>query len=340
MATYIAKSLISDAGGLKQSDEITWKGSKLLPKIELLKVCTILLLMGTFFFPGICAAATPGDNSSHANASISLGSKGIIDANLTNFVEEAVAYAHKNSQDEVIREFNNPNGTFSRNDLYIFAYGFNGTTLAHPYRHDLVGRDNINLTDVNGVPLIKNMISIAERGNGFLYYVWSNPAHDNKDELKLTYVDKVDNAWWLAAGTYLSNISADFSQASRNNLTRFVDSAVKYARENGKDRALKEFNDQNGTFFNGGLYVFAYDFNCSTLAAPTQPHLIGTNRFDFADPNGVRLIRDMSDLAKGGRGFTYYVYPDPTRNMTERLKLSFVEKVDDTWWLGAGIYTQ
>jgi signal transduction histidine kinase len=46
----------------------------------------------------------------------------------------------------------------------------------------------------------------------------------------------------------------------------------------------------------------------------------------------------MIALAQNGGGFTYYLYPDPAKNMTPGLKLSYVTKVDDTWWMGAGIY--
>ena len=73
-------------------------------------------------------------------------------------------------------------------------------------------------------------------------------------------------------------------------------------------------------------------------ALPTQPELIGKNRIDVEDPNGVKLVRDMIDVAKNGGGFTYYIYPDPERNMTPGFKLSYVAKVDNNWWLAAGVY--
>lgn len=37
-------------------------------------------------------------------------------------------------------------------------------------------------------------------------------------------------------------------------------------------------------------------------------------------------------------GQTYYLYPNPKENMREELKLSYTTKVDDTWYMGAGIY--
>lgn len=84
----------------------------------------------------------------------------------------------------------------------IFAIDFSGTVLAHPYRPNLVGKNEIGLNDTNGVPFFKNMANAALEGNGTVYYVFANPAHNKKPELKLTYVEKVDNAWWLGVGIY------------------------------------------------------------------------------------------------------------------------------------------
>jgi signal transduction histidine kinase len=39
-------------------------------------------------------------------------------------------------------------------------------------------------------------------------------------------------------------------------------------------------------------------------------------------------------------GFLYYIYADPSRNMTPALKLSYVANVDNTWLLGSGIYAK
>ncbi len=266
----------------------------------------------------------------------------INETGLVSFVESAMNYVQKDGKDKALKEFSNKTGSFVHGNLYIYAYDFNGTCIAHPFKSDWIGNNKLDVTDSNGVSMLKNMINVAKEGKGFGYFIFPNPAHSNRNEFKVAYVIKADDNWFLGSGIYLSNMSANFSQSARNNLTSFVDSAVKYAKEKGKDRALKEFNDQNGIFFKGASYVFAYDINGKTLALPNQPNLIGTNRIDLMDPNGVKIIRDMIDQveSKEGRGFTYYIYPDPAENMTDRLKLSYIEKVDDNWWLGAGLYAQ
>jgi cytochrome c len=54
---------------------------------------------------------------------------------LIAFVSEARAYARANGKEKAIALFNDPNGQFCRNGLYIFAEGYDWTALAEPYEH-------------------------------------------------------------------------------------------------------------------------------------------------------------------------------------------------------------
>ena len=265
----------------------------------------------------------------------------IIEKNrLMAFVDEAANYVKDNGKEKALQEFNNRSGSFVRGELYIFAYDFNGTNLAHPIRPDLVGHDQRNLLDINGVAIARNELALAKRGGGVMYLVFQNPVHENREELKLIYLKKVDDSLWLGSGTYLSNISASFSQRDRDELVAYVDEALQFVHENGKEKALEVFNDPKGNFTRDGRYIFAYDYNGRTLALPYQPELIGTNRIDVKDPNGVGFVSQSIDAARMGRGFVYYIYPDASRDMTPALKLSYVVNVNDTWYLGSGIYTK
>ena len=257
---------------------------------------------------------------------------------LTSFVNQAKEFVLAEGKDKALQAFSDPMGTFVKGELYIIAFDFNGTCLAHPYRHEKIGENWLNPTDPNGVSLGRNLREVAKRGEGFAYYIWPNPAHSDAQELKLTYVLKVDEGLWLGAGMYLPGQAHIFSNESREDLVAFLERARDFALNNTRDVALKAFNDRNGEFFRGNRYIFADDFAGNILALPTQPDLIGTNRIDIGDPNDVKLTRNMITLAQSGGGFTYYIYPDPERNMTPGLKLSYITKVDDTWWLGGGIY--
>jgi signal transduction histidine kinase len=259
---------------------------------------------------------------------------------LMAFVDEAANYVKDNGKGKALLEFNNRSGSFVRGELYIFAYDFNGTNLAIPIRPDMVGHDQRNLLDINGVAIVKNELALAKRGGGLMYLVFQNPVHENRQELKLVYIKKVDDSLWLGSGIYLSNISASFGQAERDGLVAFVNEALQFAQKNGREKALKVFNDLKGNFTRNESYIFAYDYTDQTLALPYQPELIGTNRSDVQDPNGVKFHQQAMDKARMGNGFLYYIYPDPSRNMTQALKLSYVANVDGTWYLGSGIYTK
>jgi polar amino acid transport system substrate-binding protein len=259
---------------------------------------------------------------------------------LTAFLDEATAYVIDSSKEKALLQFNNRSGRFVRGDLYIYAYDFNGTNLAHPIRPDLVRHDQRGLVDINGVAMIKNELALAKDGGGLMYLVFQNPLHDDREELKLTCIKNVDSNLWLGSGIYLPNIPASLGQQERDELVAFVEEAVRFANENGKELALQAFSDPKGNFSRGELYIFAYDYDGLTLAHPYQPELIGKSRINASDPNGIKINQQAVNAAKFGNGFFYYIYPDPFQNMTPVLKLGYVSDVDGTWYLGSGIYAK
>jgi len=126
--------------------------------------------------------------------------------------------------------------------------------------------------------------------------------------------------------TYLSN----------ETLVAFVDSAAEYVKEYGKERALSEFNNPNGSFIDGELYIYAYTYNGTTLAHPVSPEKVGINRMDEGE-TGV-FLREYIESVKNGSGFYTLNYVNPAHNLTLESKLVYGVKIDDEWWLGSGIY--
>jgi len=254
------------------------------------------------------------------------------------FVNEAIAYADANGQDKALQEFNDSDGSFVRKDLYIFAYDLNGTCIAHPINPSLVGQTG--LSDTNGIDIVGRELALAKRGGGTLYIVFPNPAHGGKEELKQLFIEDVNDRMYLGSGLYLSLVPASFDQEEISELMAYVNEARLFAQENGKQKALEAFNDPEGIFTVDGRYIFAYDYEGRNLALPFQPELVGKNRIDVKDPNGVYFVQQLIDVAKMGNGSIYYIYPDPSRNMIPALKLSFAASVDDTWFIGSGIYAK
>ena len=125
---------------------------------------------------------------------------------------------------------------------------------------------------------------------------------------------------------------------SKAEVVTFVKSAVIYAKKNGKDMALKEFMDKKGQFIKGELYIYAYDFKGTVISHGGQPALVGKNLIGMKDKNGVMVIQELIKLASKGSGWLEYSWPNPVHNNAVEKKLGYVEKVDDTWWLGSGMY--
>jgi len=121
-------------------------------------------------------------------------------------------------------------------------------------------------------------------------------------------------------------------------MVAFVKEAVAYAKTHGKEATLAEISNRNGTFIRGELYLYAYDFNGITLAHPFSPEKIGINRINETDALGTLFITNLRDAARNGSGFVVFSYINPVHNSTIENKLGYVEKVDDDWWLGSGLY--
>lgn len=264
---------------------------------------------------------------------------------LVAFVEKAFEYAHVHGQEAALREFNNQTGQFVDGKLYVFAYDTNGTTLALPFQPEIIGTKRWNATDANGTLFIQNLMATAQSGGGFVRYIYADPAENFTVKQKLSYVTMVDDEWIIGAGIYnppenSSIVKAGTDPQVRESLKSFVGEAIEYANTSGKDAAIAEFNDQNGTFIRGNLYIYAFDYNGTTLALPYQPQLIGTDLSGLQDPYGVNYTRVEGFLAQQGGGFIFYHYYNPSRNMTLEPKMSYVQKVDDIWWLGAGTYIE
>lgn len=142
------------------------------------------------------------------------------------------------------------------------------------------------------------------------------------------------NATGLPAG---SGPSLHPSSSTVQGLIAFVEEAATYSQRVGKEAALNEFSDRNGSFTRGEQYIWAYDFEGVNLAHPYHPEYKGQNKLSLTDDEGVKMIGAMRDAARNGSGFVSYQFANPVTGKTEP-KLAYVKRVDHTWWLASGSY--
>ncbi len=107
-------------------------------------------------------------------------------------VQKTIAAMKKNGVDAIIADINKRDGQYRDRDLYVVVYDMKGKNLAH-LNPKMVGKDLIELKDVDGKSFVKERIDIAtKKGSGWQDYKFLNP-ESKKIELKSMYVEKHDN---------------------------------------------------------------------------------------------------------------------------------------------------
>ncbi|MEN9309364.1 MAG: hypothetical protein RL173_3296 [Fibrobacterota bacterium] len=125
---------------------------------------TLLVLVGI-------AAATPKDDA-------------------TALVNEAAKFLKANGKEKALQEINKPDGKWVKGELYVFAYDFQGVIVAHPKNAKLVGKNMLEVPDVDGKLFRKDIVEAAKsKGTGWVDYKYKNP-ETGKIEEKTTFVLK------------------------------------------------------------------------------------------------------------------------------------------------------
>ena len=104
----------------------------------------------------------------------------------------------------------------AKGDGYIFVYGYDGTNLATRPKPELQGKNLLDLKDKNGVPLIKDLISAAKSGGGFVEYVWAKPSKGNQEVDKLSYATGLSKwQWMIGTGFYVDDVQDQLAEAQQ-----------------------------------------------------------------------------------------------------------------------------
>ncbi|MEI6451819.1 MAG: cache domain-containing protein, partial [Actinomycetes bacterium] len=248
------------------------------------------------------------------------------------FVDEALACARKVGKEKAIAAFMDTSGPFYRDGLYIFAYDMNGVVLCLPAEPDKVGDDRWDAQDPAGAYFVRELVRVAEGpGQGWVQYEYINPAQGDELQSKTSYVRRVDDTWLLGAGTYAP------VRVTKAQVVDFVERAAAYVEANGKEKALAAFNDPQGGFRAGDLYIFAKDFDGHELANGGNPKLVGANLKESDDPHYRQVFDLLYAAAVKGAGWTAYTWPNPGAG-EDQTKRTYVVKAGEDWFLGAGQY--
>lgn len=136
----------------------------------------------------------------------------------------------------------------------------------------------------------------------------------------------------------LASIPAQAQTASKDDAQALVAKAVAYMKKNGLETSCKTFADPNGGFMHGELYVFVQDVQAKMVCHAANPKMNGKDLAELKDADGKQFSKAMSELVKAkGAGWVDYRWVNPVSKAIEA-KTSYVERVNDTTFLGVGIY--
>jgi signal transduction histidine kinase len=91
-------------------------------------------------------------------------------------VKKATAFLKANGRDKTFAEVNNKQGQFIDRDLYIVVYGTDGVVRAHGANAKMIGKNLMEIKDVDGKQFVKERVEMARKKSPFWQdYKFTNP---------------------------------------------------------------------------------------------------------------------------------------------------------------------
>jgi signal transduction histidine kinase len=107
-------------------------------------------------------------------------------------VKKGVAFIKANGAEKGYAEITDKKGRFTDRDLYLVVYGLDGVVHAHGANEKMVGRNLIDLKDIDGRPFVKERVDMAQKQPTFWQdYKFSDPV-TKKIEPKQMYCERLD----------------------------------------------------------------------------------------------------------------------------------------------------
>ncbi|MDL5034194.1 cache domain-containing protein [Pelomonas sp. APW6] len=107
-------------------------------------------------------------------------------------VKKGVAYIKANGKQKGYAEITSKTGQFRYEDLYLVVYGLDGVVHAHGANEKMVGRNLIELKDVDGKAFVKERVEMGKSKPSFWQdYKFTNP-ENKKVEPKSMYCERLE----------------------------------------------------------------------------------------------------------------------------------------------------
>lgn len=203
---------------------------------------------------------------------------------------------------------------------YFFITNLNGVEILFADKPEMEGRNLINIKDLDGHFVIKDMIKIVKENNeGFYSYYWTKPNSIGKSHLKISFIKKfTPYNWIIGTGLYVNDIE--------NNIKfRIVDeiSKIRFGKEG---------------------YIFVNKINGDVLVSNGKTFKDNKKLWElYENKSQLKKIFNLElEGVKNKKGdFIEYNFGKLSDFKNKSKKLSFVRLVDNwDWIIGAGIYME
>ena len=111
---------------------------------------------------------------------------------------QAAGYLRDNGSEKAFAAFDQAGAPFNDRDLYVIVFDKSGKNVAHGASPGQIGKDLIELKDIDGVPFVQQIVAV--KGQGTVSYKWPNP-ESKQVQPKTVFVEQVDE-YFVAVGTY------------------------------------------------------------------------------------------------------------------------------------------
>jgi len=243
---------------------------------------------------------------------------------LVAYVEDAAALI-KTRGIIAFRDFAQKDSKWLRGNRYLFAYDLYGTCIFHPVSPELIGRNIINMKDLNGKPVIREIVQIASNAKhpfGWVHYLWMEPG-EIYPEYKSSYIMRVTDP----AGHVFAIGSGNYKQkAEKIFVSDMVDSACIQLERSGLEM-IPQFLDKSGKYTFYDSYIFVLDEKGTALVDPSFPSLSGRKLVNLKDAIGKPIVAEMIEKLKTNQtAWLSYMSKSPDENKPVK-KLAYIRKI-------------
>lgn len=245
---------------------------------------------------------------------------------LVKLVEDAATLMEQKGTAAFV-EFGRNESRWFHDQYFLFVYDSVGISTFHATLSELVGKNLMDLRDMNGKPLIRFITDVCRKpqrdAHGWVFYLWQEK-NEFEPKWKSAYVRKVvmpdGKVCVIGAGHHFLKIEKVMVQEN-------VQSAVDLLMAEGKRAAFKEFLDPTSRYGFLNTFIWVTDERGRALVDPAFPEKEGRDLSLFRDAIGRHVMKEIIDkLRKDDETWVQYLWPRPGAVTLSR-KLAYVKKV-------------